>query len=64
MLSSWGERDPIRNYRAWLGENVAYSELEDEQLRSEVKTLLSDALHRAETSPPPDVATLTDGVYA
>lgn len=64
MLSSWGERDPIRNYRAWLAENVAFSELEDEQLRSEVKTLLSDALQRAEASPLPDVATLTDGVYA
>jgi len=64
MLSAWGERDPIAGYRLWLAENADFSEDEDESLRAEVKALLADALRRAEASPLPDPASLTDGVYA
>jgi pyruvate dehydrogenase E1 component alpha subunit len=64
MLSAWAERDPIRRHRLWLAENVAFSEAEDEHLRAEVKAVLGDALRRAEASPLPDPASLTDGVYA
>jgi TPP-dependent pyruvate/acetoin dehydrogenase alpha subunit len=64
MLTAWEERDPVRRYRRWLAENVAFSEAEDEDLRAEVKALLADALRRAEASPLPEPASLVDGVYA
>jgi len=37
---------------------------EEEEIRVHVKKLLNDALERAEASPLPDPATLTEGVYA
>ncbi|MGE5274993.1 MAG: thiamine pyrophosphate-dependent dehydrogenase E1 component subunit alpha [Verrucomicrobiota bacterium] len=64
MLSAWAERDPVRRFVFWLAENVAFSEAEDEELRTEVKALLGDALRRAEASALPDPASLTEGVYA
>ena len=64
MVSAWAERDPIGSYRRWLGEQAAFSEEEDEDLHTEVKSLLTAALRRAEASPLPDPASLTDGVYA
>jgi len=64
MLSAWEARDPVRRYRLWLAENAAFSEAEDDDLRAEVKTLLGDALRRAEASPLPDPASVADDVYA
>ncbi len=37
---------------------------EEEQITSQVKKLLNDALQRAEESPQPDPGTLLDGVFA
>ena len=64
MVSAWTEHDPIRSYRRWLDEHAAFSEAEDEALRAEIKAMLGEALRRAEASPLPDPASLTDGVYA
>jgi pyruvate dehydrogenase E1 component alpha subunit len=64
MLAAWAEADPVERYRAWLFANVAFTEREDEALGTEVKALLADALRRAEESPLPDGATVTEGVYA
>jgi pyruvate dehydrogenase E1 component alpha subunit len=64
MLSAWAERDPIRRYKAWLAENAAFSEEEDDDLQAEVKALLGDAVRKAEASPLPDPASVSDGVYA
>ena len=64
VLSAWAQHDPIRRYQEWLAGSVAFSDAEDAELRAEVKALLSDALRRADASPPPDAGSLTDGVYA
>ena len=64
MLSAWAERDPIRRYKAWLADNADFSEAEDDDLHAEVKALLSDAVRKAEASPLPDPASVSDGVYA
>ena len=64
MLSAWAERDPIRRYKAWLAENAAFSEEEDDDLQTEVKVLLGDAVRKAEASPLPDPAAVSNGVYA
>jgi pyruvate dehydrogenase E1 component alpha subunit len=64
MLSAWAASDPVERYRAWLSEHVGFGESEDEELHADVKAALADALRRAEASPLPDPATVTDGVYA
>ena len=64
MLSAWAERDPIRRYKAWLADTAAFSEEEDDDLQAEVKALLGDAVRKAEASPLPDPASVSDGVYA
>jgi pyruvate dehydrogenase E1 component alpha subunit len=64
MLSAWAERDPIQRYRAWLEGDADFSEAEEDDLLAEVKALLSDAVRKAEASPMPDPASVSDGVYA
>ncbi|HEY7603071.1 MAG TPA: thiamine pyrophosphate-dependent dehydrogenase E1 component subunit alpha [Gaiellaceae bacterium] len=64
MLSAWADSDPIRRYAGWLSANADFTEAEDHALRAEVKSLLDDALRRAEASPLPDPATVGDRVYA
>ena len=64
MLSAWAERDPVERHRAWLVEHAAFTDGEDGQLLAEAKTLLADALRRAEASPLPDGASVAGGVYA
>ena len=64
MLEAWAASDPVERYRSWLGDNAAFTGREDDDLAAEVKALLAEALRRAEESPLPDGATVTDGVYA
>jgi pyruvate dehydrogenase E1 component alpha subunit len=64
MLAAWAASDPVERYRGWLVENTAFTEQEDEQLEAEVKSLLAESLQRAEASPLPEGATVTEGVYA
>jgi TPP-dependent pyruvate/acetoin dehydrogenase alpha subunit len=64
MLSEWAKLDPVERYRAWLAEHAAFTDAENEALLAEVTAVVRDALRRAEDSPLPDPATLTDGVYA
>jgi TPP-dependent pyruvate/acetoin dehydrogenase alpha subunit len=64
LFERWAERDPIERFRTWLRDNVELSDDDEEQLGSQVKKLLNDALQRAEESPDPDPADLTEGVYA
>ena len=40
------------------------SDEEEDEIQAGVKKLLNDAIQRAEESPLPDPATLTEGVYA
>jgi TPP-dependent pyruvate/acetoin dehydrogenase alpha subunit len=64
MLSAWAERDPVRRFRDWLIEHAGFAQHEDEEIQAEVKAQLNEALRRAEASPLPDPASVTDGVYA
>ena len=64
MLAAWAERDPVERYRGWLREHAALTDEEDEALAAEVKSLVRGAQERAEASPLPDPATVTDTVYA
>ena len=64
MFEEWAKRDPIERFRDWLRENASLSDGEEEEIASDVKRLLTEAIRRAEDSPLPDGSTVTDGVYA
>jgi TPP-dependent pyruvate/acetoin dehydrogenase alpha subunit len=64
MLEEWARRDPIEQYRSWLGRHASLTAEEDQSLQAEVSALLQDAMRRADASPIPDGSTVTDGVYA
>src|SRR6201993_1053981 len=64
MFEKWAESDPLERFRTWLREHVDMSDHEEDEIAAGVKKLLNEALSRAEESPLPDPAKLTDGVYA
>ena len=64
MFEEWARRDPIERYRAWLRDNAALTEAEEDVITAGVKKILNEALQRADESPEPDPATLLDGVFA
>jgi pyruvate dehydrogenase E1 component alpha subunit len=64
MFEEWAKNDPIERFRTWLREHAELSDEEEEELSSQIKKLLTDAIKRAEEAPLPDPATVTDGVYA
>ncbi len=64
LFEEWARRDPIERFRRWLLEHAELGQEEDEALREDVKHLIEQAVQRAEASPMPDPATVTDGVFA
>jgi pyruvate dehydrogenase E1 component alpha subunit len=64
MFEEWAKRDPIERFRSWLRENADLTDEEEDEIALGIKKILNDAMKRAEESPLPDPATLTDGVYA
>lgn len=64
MYEEWAKSDPVERFRTWLIENADMTDEEEEEIAGGAKKLLNDALQRAEESPLPDPATLTEGVFA
>src|SRR6185503_19302066 len=64
MFEEWAKSDPIERFRTWLREHAELSDEEENELNSEIKKLLGDAIKRAEESPLPDPSTVTDYVWA
>jgi TPP-dependent pyruvate/acetoin dehydrogenase alpha subunit len=64
LFERWAERDPLERFRTWLRESADMTDDEENDITEHVKKLMNDSLQRAEESPPPDPATLLDGVYA
>src|SRR4051794_33914569 len=64
MFERWAENDPIERFRNWLREHAQMTDEEEDEITTNVKKRLNDALQRAEDSPLPDPSTLLDGVYA
>ena len=64
MFEEWAKSDPIERFRAWLREHADLSDEEEDELSTEIKKLLSDAIKRADESPLPDPSTVTDHVWA
>ncbi len=64
LFEQWAAKDPIERYRRWLIDHAELTHAEEEEISSQVKRTLNDALERAEASPEPDPGTLLHGVYA
>jgi len=64
LLEEWARRDPIERFRGWLREHADLSDGEDDEIGSDVKKLLNEALRRAEEAPLPTPDELLEGVYA
>src|SRR5436190_10360859 len=64
MFEQWAKSDPIERFRSWLRENADMTDEEEDEIASEVKRTLNEALRRAEESPLPEASQLTQGVYA
>src|SRR5437870_4359174 len=64
MFEEWAKADPIERFRSWLRENADMTDEEEDEIASEVKRTLTDALKRADESPLPEPSQLTEGVYA
>ena len=64
LFEEWAKNDPVERFRTWLKEHAELSDEEEDELGTEIKKLLTDAIKRAEESPLPEAETLTDGVFA
>jgi pyruvate dehydrogenase E1 component alpha subunit len=64
LFEEWARRDPIERFRTWLRDNAELADDEEDEIRSEVKRTVADAVARAEKSPEPDPSDLLASVYA
>jgi TPP-dependent pyruvate/acetoin dehydrogenase alpha subunit len=64
MFEEWAKSDPLERFRTWLRENADMTDEEEDEIGSDVKRTLNEALRRAEESPVPDASSLREGVYA
>ena len=64
MFEEWAKQDPIERFRDWLKANADLRDDEEEEMATEIKRLLNDAIKRAEESPMPDPAEVATEVYA
>ena len=65
MFEEWAKRDPIERFRSWLRENAdAHRRRGGTRSARASRSCSADAINRAEESPLPDPATLTEGVFA
>ena len=64
LFEEWAKRDPVERFRTWLRENADLADEEEDEIRSDIKKTLNDAIRRAEESPLPDAGSVAEGVYA
>src|SRR5437868_15180061 len=64
MFEEWAKNDPLERFRGWLRENANMGDEEEDEIASNVKKVLNDALRRAEESPLPEPDQLAEGVFA
>jgi pyruvate dehydrogenase E1 component alpha subunit len=64
LFEAWAKRDPLERFRTWLRDHAEFTADEEDEITTQVKKLLGEALQRADESPLPDPTTLLEGVYA
>lgn len=63
-VDEWRQRDPVARLRSALERDGLIDERADAELRRSIDSEIADALARAESAPPPELATLFDDVYS
>lgn len=64
LLAEWETRDPVITYEARLIQANLVDQVELDEIKQRCTVEITDALHFAESSPYPDPASVTEGVYA
>ncbi len=64
LFESWQKRDPIDRFREWLDAKGLWSQAWHDEISAEIQKEIATAVEAAEATPPPDVETLFDDVYA
>jgi pyruvate dehydrogenase E1 component alpha subunit len=64
LHAAWEAKDPIARFDAWLRAQAGWTDDEAAALSAGVQADVDEATRRADASPWPDPATVTDGVYA
>jgi pyruvate dehydrogenase E1 component alpha subunit len=64
MLDEWAARDPIERYAKRLVEELGFDAEEVDSIRSEVAAYVAECAEKALSSPMPDAAIATEGVFA
>jgi pyruvate dehydrogenase E1 component alpha subunit len=64
MLEAWAASDPLERHRSWLRSEQGFTDDEETTMREAIKREVDEAVRRAEDSPFPDPAGVTEGVYA
>lgn len=66
LFDIWGEKDPVKNYEAYLQEAGILSAQEQEAIRAELKSHIEQHLERGFAEPPvtPNIANEISDVYA
>ena len=62
-VESWKERDPVKFLARYLVENKLLTPQEDEDIKTEVKSQIDEAVEYAKECPEPPLDTLTQDVY-
>jgi len=64
LREEWLAKDPIARFEAYLTQNQCFTIREKADIEARIKTIVDDAVRFAEQSPPPDVETVADYVFA
>lgn len=64
LLAEWEKRDPVITYEERLIQTNVVDQVEIDEIKQRCTVEITDALHFAESSPYPDPASVTEGVYA
>ena len=64
LLAEWEKRDPVITYEERLIQANVVDQVEIDEIKQRCTVEITDALHFAESSPYPDPASVTEGVYA
>jgi pyruvate dehydrogenase E1 component alpha subunit len=63
LYDAWLKRDPILRFRQYLESKKLWDEKKQGDLEKELKTILAEAVEKAEKEPTPSIDTLFDDVY-
>ena len=64
LLAEWERRDPVVTYEARLMAAGVVDQVEIDEIKQRCAVEITDAIDYAESSPFPEAATVTEGVYA